>query len=336
MNKTGKMKGRSLYIVSAFIAATLFTGCAKDKYIDEAGNLVPKTAEQDPSLPSILVNGALLHAEAFGPPDSAMVVVLHGGPGGDYRYLLKSKALADQGYRVVFYDQRGSGLSQRFPHSSYSMEVITDELQGVIDHYRTSPSQKVFLFGHSWGAMLASAFVNEHPAEIDGLVLGEPGGLVWQDVKDYVGRSWSSGTIMSESVNDATYLDQMITGKGSEHEILDYKYSLFTSEESSLLGNEGRFPFWRVGYVSNRAMLKLGDENTPDWTTNLHLYTTKVLFLYSENNQAYGREWAQRVSSAYPNVELFEVKEAGHDFPAFEKGWNHSYPVILNYLNSLK
>ncbi len=129
----------------------------------EPGLLVPRTVDEDPDLPSITVNGAQLHSEDFGPPDSAIIVVLHGGPGSDYRYLLNCKEFANQGYRVVFYDQRGSGLSQRFPKSSYnSVQIMTDEVEGVIAHYRTSPAQKVFLLGHSWGAMLATAYVNEH------------------------------------------------------------------------------------------------------------------------------------------------------------------------------
>ena len=112
-----------------------------------------------PSLPAITVNGAMLHSEAFGPPDSTMVVCIHGGPGADYRYMLNAQDLADAGYRVVFYDQRGSGLSQRFPRKSYTdlgvgaVDLMYDELSGVIAHYRTHPDQKVFLLGHSWGAI---------------------------------------------------------------------------------------------------------------------------------------------------------------------------------------
>ena len=55
---------------------------------DAPGNLVPKTVEEDPSLPRIEVNGTTLHAEAFGDPSAPMVMMLHGGPGGDYRSLL--------------------------------------------------------------------------------------------------------------------------------------------------------------------------------------------------------------------------------------------------------
>ncbi len=146
------------------------------------------------------------------PPDSALLIVLHGGPGSDYRYLLKCREFANQGFRVVFYDQRGSGLSQRFPKSSYSMQALYDELGGIIDHYRVSPSQKVFLLGQSWGAMLATAYVNDHPSAISGLILCEPGGLVWHDVAEYVERS-REGEIRSELMNDITYMDQFITEK---------------------------------------------------------------------------------------------------------------------------
>ncbi len=157
--------------------SAVFKGCEKEVYLDDPGNLVPLTVDQDPGLPSVTINGARLHAEAFGPADSALLIVLHGGPGSDYRYLLKCKEFANQGFRVVFYDQRGSGLSQRFPKSSYSMQALYDELGGIIDHYRISPSQKVFLLGQSWGAMLATAYVNDHPSAISGLILCEPGGL---------------------------------------------------------------------------------------------------------------------------------------------------------------
>src|SRR5688500_337754 len=109
-----KFKDMKKMMIAA-LAALAMTSCTKERMLNEPGNLVPKTVDQDLSLPSINVNGAMLHSEAFGHPDSTIVVVIHGGPGSDYRDLLISKSLADEGYRVVFYDQRGSGLSQRFP-----------------------------------------------------------------------------------------------------------------------------------------------------------------------------------------------------------------------------
>ncbi len=174
---------KSKIIIPLLIMMVSFWGCAKENLIAEEGNLVPKTVEGNPALPNILVNGTMLHSEAFGNPDSAMLVVLHGGPGSDYRYLLNCKELANQGYFVVFYDQRGSGLSKRHLKSSYSIQVMLDDLSGVIAHYRSSPAQKVFLLGHSWGAILATAYINQYPTAIRGAILAEPGGFTWDDIE---------------------------------------------------------------------------------------------------------------------------------------------------------
>jgi proline iminopeptidase len=49
------MKNKLLLMATALLSVIFITGCEKD--INEPGNLVPKTVDQDPTLPSILVNG---------------------------------------------------------------------------------------------------------------------------------------------------------------------------------------------------------------------------------------------------------------------------------------
>jgi proline iminopeptidase len=334
------MNLKRLFLATAIaIIPLFFVHCTKERSIKEAGYLVPKTVDQDPSLPAITINGAKLHAEAFGHPDSSLLIILHGGPGSDYRYLLNCKAFADKGYRVVFYDQRGSGLSQRFPQKSYtSLQVLYDELSGVIAYYRKSPNQKVFLLGHSWGGILGTGYINQYPKAINGIIIGEAGGFKWADIKDYVSRLFFY-KITSEATNDITYQDQFITGNENDHAILDYKFALSEAAEESSenpIGNEGKLPFWRFGAVINASLPKLGEETNIDLRDNLNQYDTKVLFLYSQNNRAYGLEYAQKVSSAYKNVQLFKVEGAGHDFLTFPTGWNNSFPVMLHYLKSIK
>ena len=332
------MKNSKSLVVSLFLCVLLFGGCEQELSINAPGNLVPKTVDEDSSLPSIIVNGAQLHSEAFGSPINPMIVVLHGGPGADYRHLLNCKEFANQGYYVVFYDQRGAGLSQRFPYSTYTLQVLYDDLRAVIAHYRTSPIQQIFLLGHSWGAMLATAFINEYPDAISGAILGEPGGLKWDDVEDYLSRS-RDFRLFGEGLNDAVYMEQFITGRQNDHAIVDYKFELWAAADEqgdSPTGNTGKLPYWRGGAATSKAYIDLGEKQKPNWTTNLSQYTTKILFIYSENNKAYGLAHAQKVSSAYPNVQLFETLGAGHDMLSFPTGWNNTYPTMLNYLNSLK
>ncbi|HZI54713.1 MAG TPA: alpha/beta hydrolase [Chitinophagaceae bacterium] len=324
-------------LIPILIMSFFLSSCTRELVMNDEGNLVPKTVKSDPSLPAITVNGSKFHTETFGNPADKMLVILHGGPGSDYRHLLNCKQFADHGYYVVFYDQRGSGLSERHGRNSYSIDVMTDDLGAVIAHYRTSPSQKIFLLGHSWGAMLATAYIDRYPASIRGVILGEPGGFKWQDIKDYVGRS-RDFHFTSETFNDATYQGQFITGKESEHAILDYKVGLVAAADNakdSPIGNEGPLPFWRAGAIVNKALFDIGEREKPDWTTNLRQFTTKVFFAYSERNTAYGLAHAQLVSSAYPNVQLELINGAGHDFISFPTGWNNFFPKALTYLNSL-
>ena len=334
------MQQKHFKMVTLIIMTCLtFIRCAKEKNISEAGLLVPRTADQDSSIPAITVNNARLHAEAFGHPDSTLLVVLHGGPGADYRYLYNCKAFAEHGFRVVFYDQRGSGLSQRFPHDSYDdIHILYDELSGVIEHYRTSPNQKVFLLGHSWGAMLATGYISAHPEAVSGAILCEPGGLKWAQVEDYVSRLFDFN-LFGEAANDALFQDEFISGKEDDHAVLDYKLAMLSAAESesdSPIGNEDRLPSWRPGAVINGALFELGDKTNVDFTTNLDQFDTEVLFVYSENNTIYGEEHAKTVSSAFKNVQLFRTDGAGHDMLSFPTGWNNTFPVMLQYLNKLK
>ncbi|MGN6212299.1 alpha/beta fold hydrolase [Parafilimonas sp.] len=339
----------STYLVYIIFSVFSFS-CSKERYIDAPGNLVPKTVDQDSTLPSISINGALLHSEAFGPADSTLIICIHGGPGGDYRYMLNCKTLATKGYRVVFYDQRGAGLSQRFPRNWYLSQgndgmdkIFYDELKGVIAHYKTSASQKIILLGQSWGAMLATAYAGKYPNEIDGLIAAEPGGLKWNDVVDYISES-RSFKLWSEALNDATYIDQFITGQEDQHEILDYKAGLIGSvntivgDAGSDLGNNApSYVASRSGAVVNAASFELGQDIKPDFSAGINQFSKKVLFIYSSNNKAYPDSWASKIAAAYPSKEIFKAQGVGHSGMLDQVDfWTTTMePKIISYIQSL-
>jgi len=320
--------------ILSLLALTIITlsACEKELRFDEDGVLVPLTVMEDASLPSVNINGIQLHSETYGNPPDPLLVVIHGGPGADYRGMLNFKDLANDSMFVVFYDQRGSGLSQRLDRNTYTnVQVFVDELDGVINYYRQSSSQKIILAGHSWGAMLATAYINQKPNEITGVILAEPGGFTWEQTEAYFGRSRTLN-LFDELTNDFVYQDQFITG--SDHNTLDYKMALSTAGNVTT-GDVGFAPYWRYGAICSMASIELAINNPKqmNFTTNLNSYTSKVLFSYSELNTAYGVEHAELVSSALPNVELVEILDSGHEIPHF--GWDNFYPIIQNYLSEI-
>lgn len=106
------------------------------------------------------------------------VVFLHGGPGG---YVHSSviealQPLAAAGHTVYFYDQHGSGLSDRLQRpkdSGFNDQV--DDLHEIVDtHLGVS---RVHLIGHSHGARIAAHYASRHPDRVARLVLSSPGNL---------------------------------------------------------------------------------------------------------------------------------------------------------------
>ena len=109
-----------------------------------------------------------LYYEQCGNPKGKPVVFLHGGPGAglveDYRRFFDPEA-----YRIVLFDQRGSGKS--LPHASLD-DNTTWHLVADIERLREHCEiEKWLVFGGSWGSTLALAYAETHPDRVTALVL---------------------------------------------------------------------------------------------------------------------------------------------------------------------
>jgi proline iminopeptidase len=295
------------------VALVVGAACADP---DAPGRLVPATVEQDASLPRIEVNGTTLHSEAFGDPRAPMILVLHGGPGGDYRSLLPYRLLADEGYFVVFFDQRGAGLSKRHDESVYSFDLYLEDLRKVIEHYSSSPAQPVVFLSHSWGAMYATWFIDtygDYGGRLRGAVLSEPGAFTKKGLEDYMKRLMPPWSLTSEELNDVTWADQFMSP--ADHARADYMLA-----QAGLAGfpkqhddPDNPAPFWRMGAVVNRQLLKIGLDEGFDWTTHLAQYPHKVLFLRGELNENMPLSHQQELASHYAFSEMITVPGVGHN-----------------------
>lgn len=106
--------------------------------------------------------------EACGNPKGKPALFLHGGPGGscqpDHRRLFDPQA-----YCIVLFDQRGAGRSS--PKSSL-VNNTTAHLVSDIEKLRMKFGFRDWLvLGGSWGAALALAYAQAHPAHVRAMVL---------------------------------------------------------------------------------------------------------------------------------------------------------------------
>ncbi len=117
--------------------------------------------------------GNLVAWETCGHRTGEPALVLHGGPGSGcaphFRRLFDPAA-----YRIVLMDQRGCGRSR--PHaadpatdlSCNTTEHLLDDIERLRLHLGVD---RWLMFGTSWGATLALAYAERHPARVRALVL---------------------------------------------------------------------------------------------------------------------------------------------------------------------
>jgi non-heme chloroperoxidase len=90
--------------------------------------------------------------------DGRPVVLIHGWPLSAQAWEQQVLVLQGAGYRVVTYDRRGFGRSDK-PESGYSYDVLADDLQRVLDQCKL---QDVTLVGFSMGGGEVARYVTRY------------------------------------------------------------------------------------------------------------------------------------------------------------------------------
>lgn len=100
---------------------------------------------------------------------SETILLLHGGPGVPDDMLEVVNVLKTN-YRVVTFEQRGTGASI-CQDCSYTMDEYISDIDAIMEKLDV---KKFHLFGHSWGGLYAQIYASEKPHRIDSLFLCSP------------------------------------------------------------------------------------------------------------------------------------------------------------------
>ncbi len=293
----------------------------------DAPGPIPETTALDPSLPAFVLSGYRFHLETRGDPLRPTVIVLHGGPGNDFHYLLPLAVLADD-YHVVFYDQRGAGLSPRVSAEQYTVEKYLEDLHEIGEYF--SPHAPVRIIGHSWGAMLASAYLGLHPERVSHVVLAEPGFLnppmgdrflAELTARTDIGLT-SLGVLASvaaramklphdERDEDAPFdffFRELSLQNDPANPIADY-FCGRTIDEQVLAG-------YRFGSRVNLTMMRSLTNETgrveADFSAGLSGFPREVLLLTSSCNQIIGEDVQREHQKLFPRARLERIEGSGH------------------------
>ena len=102
----------------------------------------------------------------------AAAVFVHGGPGADFRAAEAAIAPLADGRAIVFYDQRGSGLSGIVTDAALlTAEHHVRDLEAVRARFRL---RRMAVIAQSWGAVVAALYAKAHPDRVARLLLLSP------------------------------------------------------------------------------------------------------------------------------------------------------------------
>jgi proline iminopeptidase len=117
----------------------------------------------------VSVDGYRVRTYSFGSGDN-VVFCLNGGPGLPCDYLREAHScLIDKGYRVVAFDQLGTGKSDRPTDPAlWTIGRYVEETETV---RKALGLGKVHLLGHSWGGWLSIDYALTYPQHLKTLIL---------------------------------------------------------------------------------------------------------------------------------------------------------------------
>jgi pimeloyl-ACP methyl ester carboxylesterase len=116
------------------------------------------------------ISGLGLHYKDWG-GEGQPILLLHGLASNCSIWDLVAHCLVEGGARVVAYDQRGHGRSDK-PHDGYDFSTIARDAHHFWDSFDLEPP---VIVGHSWGGNVALQCAVDYPDQVAGLVLVDGG-----------------------------------------------------------------------------------------------------------------------------------------------------------------
>ncbi|QLP49014.1 proline iminopeptidase-family hydrolase [Klebsiella michiganensis] len=279
---------------------------------------------------NIAVEGYNVVAYQFGDGDET-VLCLNGGPGLPCDYLREAHAcLKQHGYRVITFDQLGTGKSDRPDDASlWTMARYVREVETV---RRTLGLGQVHLLGHSWGGWLAIEVALHHPGAIRSLILentvADMPHLV-QELNRLRGALGPETVAMMQRYEALGWLDH--PAYQAAITLLNYRHvcrlDVWPEPVTRSLGD------WNMGpYITMQGPNEfLYTGNLKNWNRSAELASIRVpCLITSGQHDELTPACALKMKQGLANAEIAIFANSSH-MPFYEEPQAY-YPVLLDFL----
>ena len=280
----------------------------------------------------IVSDGAEIAYVDEGTPRLGTIVFVHGGPGFHSAYLGGFASSIKDDFRILLYDQRGSGLSSRtVKESSITINRYVEDLYELL---RDRKAVDVILLGHSFGGVVVLEYVLTHPDGVQEVILenGMADARISMDDRvkgafdlcqrvslpevENVVRKYQEGHALSSS----EFFDKLVAGDELQDELYWYD-----ADEKGLGSLEDWYRRW--GYTDEvtsdvewicRRFWDQGLLTTYSVLDRLHQIEKPALVVTGRHDQVISPRHAEEVASRLPQSQLRILEQSGH-YPHIEE-----------------
>ena len=263
--------------------------------------------------------------EGAGPP----LVLLHGGPGATHHYFHPAFSQAADFAQVIYYDQRGCGVSEYQPGlDGYSIRQAVDDL----DHLRAALNiDRWVVLGHSYGGLLAQCYAATYPEHLAGLVLvcsSLPGGAdtgrgrSW----DYVSKEEIARIRECHNRDDLTLAQQVYNA----HLNGDWKRQSYYRPSPDAFARTALYewkhdPRFRSAISSQTVWIALADA--------FATCPVPTLIVESTHDLTWGDKKPQAMHAIHPRAQMLLLDASAHS--PFEDQPDRFFPALRAFMQQL-
>ena len=284
------------------------------------------------------VGDAQLYVEEEG--KGIPLVLINGGPGGTHHCFHPWFSRAKEVARVIYYDQRGCGLSDFKPgKEGYSVRQAIDDLDAV---RIAKKIDKWVVLGYSYGGFLAQYYTVTYPEHVAGLILlgASP---AWEDDMD-------SRQYMFISEKERARLEEIgeQVGQLRKNKNLSRKETIQILIYNNLLnGDWKRQNFYKPDREGMARIALYEWDNDVDFNSILNTSQSGVdltgafdlnpiptLILEGKWDLTWSEEKPGIMQTHHPKAKLVIFEHAGHGI--YDEDTEHFFAVLREFLQGLR
>jgi len=328
-------------ITILFLQIAAFLTCTNEKsqqetVLDEVVTIYDEIFYDVPEVPRwcerlgfedkrVNIGDAELYVEIEG--EGVPIVLLHGGPGGTHHYFHPHFSQASDFGQVIYYDQRGCGLSDYEPGEGYTIQQAANDLE----YLRKALDLELWVVvGYSYGGLLAQLYATKFPQSLAGLVLiSSAVGLdVELDTRQYDFISEEEQERMQE-INqrpDLTREQRMF----NRYLNGDWKRQFFYRPSRERIAELARYEWvhdreFRNGIIESMRSLDLEGE--------FDHFCVPTLIFEGKWDLTWDADKPEVLHNNHPNAEMVVIEQAGHS--PFADQPDEFFSALQNFIESL-